>query len=260
MTMRLARCALASLALAGLVACGGGGGGGDKETPTPAAEPTPDPTPEPMPEIKIMPQAPADEPGTTADAIAITGDDPVSGSLSSPDDIDYFRLALDGPGTVTFWTTGEAETVVTLVDEDGNDLSAAGAGTTTRTTGNGATLAAAVAVPADSAGRVSVTTGLDDVYARVTGQANGRAGNYDLHHEVAENLAPRVLKSLTGINVIPGGAAVTVDLSEFFSDPEGGTLTFRASLPDAAIGPVRLGVYCPSSARPACPPARCQSR
>ena len=179
MTMRLARCALVSFALAGLVACGGGGG--DKETPTPAPEtmpdpapdpapdptpdPTPDPMPEPMPEIKIMPQAPADEPGTIADAVAITGDDPVSGNLSSPTDVDMFRLALDGPSTVAFWTTGEAETVVTPVDEDGSNLSAT----------------------TDAAGRVSVTTSLDDVYARVTGREGGRAGNYNLHHSAEEN-------------------------------------------------------------------------
>ncbi len=179
MTMRLARCALVSLALAGLVACGGGGG--DKETPTPAPEtmpdpapetmpdptpdPTPDPMPEPMPEIKIMPQAPADEPGTIADAVAITGADPVSGNLSSPTDVDMFRLALDGPSTVAFWTTGEAETVVTPVDEDGSNLSAT----------------------TDAAGRVSVTTSLDDVYARVTGREGGRAGNYNLHHSAEEN-------------------------------------------------------------------------
>ncbi len=247
MTMRLARCALVSFALAGLVACGGGGG--DKETPTPAPEPMsepmsePTPTPEPapgqMPEMRIMPKP--DEPGTIDSAVAITGDDPVSGNLSSPTDVDMFRLALDEPSTVTFWTTGEAETVVTLVDGDGNNLSAAGAGTTNLTTGTGATFAA-VAVPADSAGRVSVTTALDDVYARVTGQADGQAGDYDLHHEETANLAPRLIKSFSAITVKAGGAAATVDLSEFFSDPEGGALTFSTKLPAGSIGPVSLGV------------------
>lgn len=232
MMMRLARCALISLALTGLVACGGGG-----SKATPAATPATPATP--MPEMQIMPK---DEPGTIADAVAITGDDPVSGSLSSPTDVDFFRLALDGPSTVTFWTTGEAETVVTLVDEDGNSLSAAGAGTTLRTSGTGATLAtAAGAVPADSAGRVSVTTGLDDVYARVTGQEDGDAGDYDLHHEETPNRAPSS-KSLPAITVKAGGAAGTVDLSEFFSDPEGGALTFKASLPAGSIGPVSLGL------------------
>ncbi len=237
MTMRLARCALVGFALAGLVACGGGGG--DKETPTPAPETMPDPAPEPMPEMRIMPKP--DEPGTIVDAVAITGDDPVSGNLSSPTDVDMFRLALDEPSTVTFWTTGEAETVVTLVDGDGNNLSAAGAGTTTLTTGTGARFAAAVAVPADSAGRVSVTTGLDNVYARVTGRPDGRVGNYDLVRTVAANAAP-VAKSFSTVTVKAGGAAVTVDMSDFFTDPEGGALKFSASLPPASFGPVSLGL------------------
>ena len=246
MMMRLARCALVGLALTGLVACGGGGG--DKETPTPAAEPTPtpdpmpEPTPEPapgqMPEMRIMPKP--DEPGTIDAAVAITGDDPVSGNLSSPTDVDYFRLALDEPSTVTFWTTGEAETVVTLVDGDGNNLSAAGAGATTLTTGTGATFAA-VAVPADSAGRVSVTTALDNVYARVTGRPDGRVGNYDLVRTVAANAAP-IAKRFSTVTVKAGGAAVTVDMSDFFTDPEGGALKFSASLPPASFGPVSLGL------------------
>ena len=247
MMVRLARCALICLALTGLVACGGGG---SKATPaaTPAAAPTP--------EMQIMPN---DEPSTIADAIAITGDDPVSGSLSSPTDVDVFRLALDGPSTVTFWTTGEAETVVTLIDEDGNNLSAAGAGTTFRTSGTGATLAAANsgAVPADSAERVRVTTALDNVYARVTGRENGRAGNYNLHHEATENVRPRIIKTFAGIVVKAGGSPVTVNLLDFFEDPDGDNnrLEFTYSFPAGQVGPISLGVQVTGSILSAIGPA-----
>ena len=234
---RFARCAVAGLALAGLAACGGGGG---SSTPTPT---TPDPTPAPTPTREIpITRAPADHPNTLAAAVVVAAGATVEGSIGSSDDVDFFKLQLTDPGTVTFWTTGEADTVVTLLDGDGNDLSAASGSVSLRPAGGGAGLVAAAADTADSAGRVSVTTGLDEVFARVSGRQGGSIGDYSLHNEVVENLAPRIVKRFTAVTAMAGGAAATVDLSEFFSDPEGGALTFSASLPAGSVGPVSLGL------------------
>ena len=234
---RFAQLAVAGFALAGLAACGGGGSSTPAET-TPTTR-----TPSTPPEIPIT-RAPAtqDHPNTLAAAVVVAAGATVEGSIGSSDDVDFFKLQLTDPGTVTFWTTGEADTVVTLLDGDGNDLSAASGSVSLRPAGGGAGLVAAAADTADSAGRVSVTTGLDEVFARVTGHRGGRTGDYTLHNEFAENLAPRIVKSFTTVNVKAGGAAATVNLSEFFTDPEGGALTFSASLPAGSIGPVSLGL------------------
>ena len=90
--------------------------------------------------------------------------------------------------------------------------------------------------------RVRVTTGLDDVFVRVTGRRGGRTGSYTVHNEFARNLAPRIVKRFTTVNVKAGGAAASVSLSEFFTDPEGGALTYSARLPAGSFGPVSLGL------------------
>ena len=229
---RFAQCAVAGLALAGLAACGGGGGGSS----TPAAT-----TPTTPPEIPITP-APGDHPNTLAAAVVVAAGATVEGSIDSPDDVDYFKVELTGPGTVTFWTTGEADTAITLFDEDGNDLSAAAGSVSSGTAGGGAGLVAAAADTANSAGRVSVMTGLDEVFARVSGRSGGSTGDYSLHNEVAENLAPRVLGAIAPATVKAGGATIETDLSGAFEDPEGGTLTFSVSFGAGQVGPVSLGV------------------
>ena len=241
---RFAQCVVVGLALAGLAACGGGGGG--SSTPAETAPTTPDPTPAPTPstppEIPITPApAPEDHPDTLAAAVAVAAGATVEGSIDSPDDVDFFKVQLTGPGTVTFWTTGEADTAITLFDEDGNDLSAAAGSASSGTAGGGAGLVAAAADTANSAGSVSVTTGLDEVVARVSGRSGGSAGDYSLRNEFAENLAPRVLGAIAPATV-KAGSSTTVDLSGAFKDPEGGALTFRVSFGAGQVGPVSLGV------------------
>lgn len=186
-------------------------------------------------EMRVQ-EAMPDHPDTRAQAAVVTVGETVTGTLSSPDDVDFFRLRLSGPGTVTFWTTGEADTVLTLMDGEGNDLSASAASQR-----RGGT-AVVLAVAASSEGRVSVTTDVDEVFARVTGREGGSTGNYNLHNEVAANLAPRVIGALSSVTVQAGGAPVTVDLSGSFEDPEGGALTFRASFPAGQVGPVSLAL------------------
>lgn len=176
--------------------------------------------------------SPSYEPGEMIDnATPINPGEAVTGDLSSPTDVDFYRLPIASPGTVTFWTTGDADTVITIHDSDGNDLSAA----RDSAADGDATIAYS------SRGRVSVTTGLDDVLARVTGREGGSTGSYSLHNEVVENLAPRIIKPFTSLSMKAGGAAVSVNLAEYFRDPEGEDLTFSASL-QGTPGPISLGL------------------
>ena len=229
---RFAQLAVAGLALAGLAACGGGG------SSTPAA--TAPTTPTPTPDIPITP-APSDHPNTLAAAVVVAAGATVEGSIDPADDVDFFKLQLTDPGTVTFWTTGEADTVITLLDGDGNDLSAAAGSVSSRPAGGGAGLVAAAADTANSAGRVSVTTGLDEVVARVSGREDGNTGDYALRNKFDGNLAPRVLEALAPVTV-KAGSSITVDLSGAFEDPEGGALTFGYRFGAGQVGPVSLGV------------------
>lgn len=232
MTDRIARvlpiaalCAVSALVLA---SCGGGGGGG-KPAPTPPGE------------MRVMPVV---DPDTLSEAVAIEAGEVVEGFIDSVDDIDFFRLPLTEPSRVTFWATGEADTVIALLNGGGHELSAAG-GSFAPGSSSGMSLSAAAATGvtiAASDGRVSVTTGLDAVFVRVSGEQGGNTGRYNLHHEVAKNLAPRALGAIPGVTARAGGAPVTVDLSRYFVDPEGDTLTFGTEFPAGQVGPVSLGL------------------
>ena len=256
---RIAQLALVGIALAGLTACGGGGGGSSTaaKAPTPASDPTPTPTPDPTPtptptppvttptppEIPITP-APTDHPDTLEAAADITAGQTVEGSIDSPEDVDFFKLQLTGPSTVTFWTTGEADVAIALKDGEGNDLSATSASSIPGSSSGiqvQAVAATAGVVAAASDGRVSVTTPLEAVYADLRGR-QGSTGDYTLHNEVASNQAPRVLRALSAVTIKAGGAPVTVDLSSAFEDPEGGALTFSTSFGAGQVGPVSLGI------------------
>ncbi len=161
MTDRIARmfpiAALCIVSAVALAACGGGGG--KKAAPTP----TPD-------EMQVMPAV--DHPDTLGEALAIAAGQTVDGRIDSAGDRDFFRLPLTEASTVTFWTSGEADTLVALLDGEGNDLAA------------------------DTDGRASVETELSNVYARVRGGPNGGTGGYRLHNEVVAR---------AGGNGSPGG-------------------------------------------------------
>lgn len=186
--------------------------------------------------------------GAIGDAVAITPGEPVAGDLSSTADEDYFRLSLDGPGTAIFWTTGEADTAISLFDGNGYVLSSARASAAD----DGAVVAYS------SGGRVSVKTDLRDVYARVTGREGGNTGSYNLHNEVAENRAPRLLQTFNPLTVEAGGAAVSVDLSAFFFDPDGDDLSFGARVQGGTIGPFSLGLEISGSVLSVTSPANIQ--
>ena len=189
------------------------------------------------------PSSPDDGNNTIAEAVDITIDSVAHGRIDAPGDVDYYRMQLPEPGTVTVWATGDADTEIAFLDGDGNDLGAANIAlpqsSPTRTRGGSPADAPS---SANGAGKVSVTTGLDDLFVRIRGRQGGRTGQYTLHNEFAENLPPRIRQKFTDVAVKAGGRALSLDLSNFFVDPEGGNLEFGVSFPGGTIGPVSLGV------------------
>ncbi len=149
MTDRIARmfpiAALCVFSAVALAACGGGGG--KKAAPTPTDD-----------QMRVMPAV--DHPDTLGEALAIEAGQAIDGRIDSAGDRDFFRLPLTEASRVTFWTSGEADTLVALLDGEGNDLAA------------------------DTDGRASVETELSNVYARVRGGPDGGTGGYRLHNEV----------------------------------------------------------------------------
>ncbi len=223
MTDRIARTfSLAALCIASalaLAACGGGGGGGT----TPAAKPAPA---TPGDETRVMPAA--DHPNTLGEALAIRAGQAIDGSIASADDRDFFRLPLSEPSRVTFWATGEADTVIALLDEDGNELATTGAAPASiSAAGGGGSVAA-------SEGRVSVKTGAEQVIARVSGKQGGSTGGYRLHNQSAKNRAPVVSGTVAPLNV-SAGQTETVPLANAFTDPDGDKLTYTASAPGGIL-------------------------
>ena len=210
--LRLARGAGSGLALGALAACGGGGSSKTPTTPTTPSTPSTPTTPE----MTITPPAPTMAQLEAAVVIAAGGT--ATGTLESADDVDFFRLQLAESGTVTFWTTGEAETVVTLLDEEGDGLSAA----------------------TTSEDRVRVTTALDNVYARVTGREDGRTGNYNLHNEfAAARGAPRIRMPFPSNVLLQTGddpLRVFEDVLSYFHLSGGGPYSYDARPPAGHAG------------------------
>ena len=98
---RLARQAAVCIAMVALTACGGGGGGGSDLTIMPAPPNT----------LEDARNAPVTTPGET-----------VRGSLSSPDDVDFYRFSFTAPGRLVLDIAGTAQTQVNAYDSNGNRL------------------------------------------------------------------------------------------------------------------------------------------
>ena len=174
-----------------------------------------------------------DHPDTLAAAVTVAHGQTVHGSIDSPNDIDFFKVRLTEPSTVSFWTTGVADTVITLRDGNGNALP---------------TVSASNAGDADiaynSGGRVTVLTPLEQVYADIRGRPGGRTGSYALHNEVVaqvrDNLRPIIVRRILPIT-LKAGASTSVDFAGAFRDPEGAALTYTANI-TSRIGPISLGL------------------
>ena len=198
-----------------------------------------------------------DHPDTLADAVSVEPGATIHGSIDSPDDVDYFKVRVpSGGATVSFWSTGEADTVITLRDRYGNDLSRASASALARVAElpDNAALADDVLLADDavftaknSGGRVTVESPnwAERVYADLQGRRGGRTGNYALHNEVVEsvreNLPPIILRRLSPIT-LKAGASVNVNLADHFQDPEGASLTYTVSIDGGQVGPISLGI------------------
>ena len=75
--------------------------------------------------MMIMP--PTDDPAqdhsnTPAGATAIALSESFQGRIDSPNDVDYFRLRVDSPGTLTIRTTGNADPDIAVFDGAGNEV------------------------------------------------------------------------------------------------------------------------------------------
>ena len=63
-----------------------------------------------------------DHGNTTATATAVALNSSTNGAINTPGDVDYFRLQVTGPGTLTVYTTGPTDTVGSLHDANGVTL------------------------------------------------------------------------------------------------------------------------------------------
>ena len=63
-----------------------------------------------------------DHSNTPADATAIALNENIQGRIDSPNDVDYFRLRVDVPGTLTIRTTGNADPDIAVFDGAGNEV------------------------------------------------------------------------------------------------------------------------------------------
>ena len=65
---------------------------------------------------------PTDHSDTPAGATVIALDAPFTGRIDSPTDVDYFRLRIDTPGTLTIQTTGSADPDIAVFDAAGVEV------------------------------------------------------------------------------------------------------------------------------------------
>ena len=63
-----------------------------------------------------------DHSNTPAGATAIELSESFQGRIDSPNDVDYFRLRVDSPGTLTIRTTGNADPDIAVFDGTGNEV------------------------------------------------------------------------------------------------------------------------------------------
>ena len=68
------------------------------------------------------PPADDDHGNARGDASEVAVNTVVSGSLESPDDVDYFSFTIDGDGELTIESSGSTDTIGTLYDADGRQL------------------------------------------------------------------------------------------------------------------------------------------
>ena len=129
---------------------------------------------------------------STDDATAVGVTSATPGWLD-PDDVDYFRIELDGPGTLTVYTDGWTDTEGGLLDGDGDLIASDGDG------GEEANF------------RISRSLEAGTYYVRVRGSSGAR-GDYTLHAEFEAATADLVVSSATLSATPEVGGTFTLDV------------------------------------------------
>ena len=194
---RIAQCAVAGLALSGLVACGGGGGG--------TAAPT-------TPQMRIKP---VDFASAIEAAPTITSGETVTGTLESADDVKYYRLQVDETSIIELTLDAEAGIEIALLDS------------------YEAVLVTAVT---ESEVSVRIMAVASEYIVRIKGSVGYKRvqGGFKLVAKataVADN-AETVINLIQGIpdykiNVL--GAGVELDLTDYVRGPDGQVPEFRTA-------------------------------
>ena len=156
---------------------------------------------------------PPDHSDTPAGAVPVVVGQPVDARIDSPNDVDYFLLEVDEPGTIAVTIEAEPGVEIALLDSSGNVLS-------TAVTASRASLQATVA----EKGRY---------FVRVLKRAAGAAfkpvkyvlKKVKVNLETVINIIRRIPKVVLDV----GQASVTIDLTEHFQHPDGSPLAFRVS-------------------------------
>ena len=102
--------ALVVMTCAGLASCGGGGGGGSRPASGGGGD-----------QMMILPPTgnrTPDHSDTPAAATTIALRQSIPGRIDSPNDVDYFRLRVNAPGTLTIRTTGTADPDIAVFDAE----------------------------------------------------------------------------------------------------------------------------------------------
>ena len=145
-----------------------------------------------------------------ASAAEVAAESDTEGDLTAGD-VDYFRVAIDAPGTLEAYTTGRTDTLGRLEDADGSELSRnddGGAGTNFRISED-------------------VTPGT--YYVRVAGYSSRTAGDYTLHVRFTESDLGTTPPNGGGMETTHGVGDTLSDLPTGFWNPDvtsGGSFSF----------------------------------
>ena len=226
---------LASVVSLSLAACGGGGGtrqpvptSGDEMTITP---PNDGATP-----------APGDSANAPQNATPITSEETIEGYLYSPDDIDYFRVELNQPGTTTVTLNSELSGVeVSVLDAEGNVLAS---GKTASPVQIAVTTLSIVVLTV----KVAFAESDKEVVRTLLEEAVEALGKYALvintaiHHPSAgQEEKVRIKRDAQFVGlcrclaiVEPGGQSKQFDLTDYIESPVGSPLRFYplSQIPD----------------------------
>ena len=164
---------------------------------------------------------PPDHSDTPDGASDIAPGQTVEGYIDSPNDVDYFRLRLAEPGTISVTIDAEPGIEIAILDADGNVL--------------------AIAETVSEA-TVSVTSRAGERFLRVLKRTTravgtrvvGKAVKYVLKKvKINVETLINIIRGIPDYTVDVGQVSVSIDLTEYFESRDGSPLAFRASVSHA---------------------------